>query len=175
MQFARINDVTIHYQIIGAPADKPVIVFVNSLGTDFRIWRDVVVRLGGRFRHRSLRQARPRPLRHRPDPLLDRGPCRRSRRAARPLSGRDRPSSAALSVGGLIAQSLYASRPDLVRALILCDTAHKIGTADSWNARIATVEAGWHRADRRRASWSAGSRPPSGVRATPTSPAIATC
>lgn len=49
MQFARINDVTIHYQIIGAPADRPVIVFTNSLGTDFRIWRDVVVRLAGDF------------------------------------------------------------------------------------------------------------------------------
>jgi 3-oxoadipate enol-lactonase len=46
-----------------------------------------------------------------------------------------------LSVGGLVAQSLYQRRPDLVRALILCDTAHKIGTAESWNARIAKVEA----------------------------------
>ena len=45
-----------------------------------------------------------------------------------------------LSVGGLIAQGLYAARPDLVRALILCDTAHKIGTADQWNARIAAVD-----------------------------------
>ncbi len=45
-----------------------------------------------------------------------------------------------LSVGGLIAQSLYHRLPDLVRALILCDTAHKIGTAESWNARIAAVE-----------------------------------
>ena len=49
MQFARINDVTIHYQIIGGPADKPVLVFANSLGTDFRIWRDVIVRLAGDF------------------------------------------------------------------------------------------------------------------------------
>ena len=49
MQFARINDVTIHYQVISAPADRPVIVFTNSLGTDFRIWRDVVVRLAGEF------------------------------------------------------------------------------------------------------------------------------
>ena len=49
MQFASINDVTIHYQLIGAPADRPVIVFANSLGTDFRIWRDVIVRLAGDF------------------------------------------------------------------------------------------------------------------------------
>ena len=45
-----------------------------------------------------------------------------------------------LSVGGLVAQGLYATRPDLVRALILCDTAHKIGTAEGWAARIAAVE-----------------------------------
>ena len=44
-----------------------------------------------------------------------------------------------LSVGGLVAQGLYAARPDLVRALILCDTAHKIGTAETWAARIAAV------------------------------------
>jgi 3-oxoadipate enol-lactonase len=45
-----------------------------------------------------------------------------------------------LSVGGLIAQGLYAARPDLVLALALCDTAHKIGTADLWNTRIAAIE-----------------------------------
>ena len=28
----------------------------------------------------------------------------------------------------------------LVRALVLCDTAHKIGTNESWNTRIAAVE-----------------------------------
>lgn len=49
MQFIDIGGVTLHYQLIGGPADKPAIVFVNSLGTDFRIWRDVIVRLAGDF------------------------------------------------------------------------------------------------------------------------------
>ena len=49
MQFAEINGVTLHYQVIGAPEGKPVMVFSNSLGTDFRIWRDVIVRLAGDF------------------------------------------------------------------------------------------------------------------------------
>ena len=49
VQFARLNDTVIHYQLIGAPAGKPVIVFANSLGTDFRIWRDVIVRLAGDY------------------------------------------------------------------------------------------------------------------------------
>jgi 3-oxoadipate enol-lactonase len=41
-----------------------------------------------------------------------------------------------LSVGGMIAQGVAAKRPDLVRAMILCDTGHKIGTPDMWDARI---------------------------------------
>ncbi|WSH69728.1 3-oxoadipate enol-lactonase (plasmid) [Rhizobium ruizarguesonis] len=139
MQFARINDVTIHYQVIGAPADRPVIVFTNSLGTDFRIWRDVVVRLAGDFaivlydkRGHGLSDVGQLPSSiedHATDlaGLLDL------------LSVKDA-VICGLSVGGLIAQSLYHRRPDLVRALILCDTAPKIGTAESWDARIAAVE-----------------------------------
>ena len=46
-----------------------------------------------------------------------------------------------VSVGGMVAQQLYRDRPDLVRALILCDTAGKMGDADFWNARIAAIEA----------------------------------
>ncbi|OCJ00378.1 3-oxoadipate enol-lactonase [Rhizobium sp. AC27/96] len=140
MQFARINDITIHYQIIGGPADKPVLVFANSLGTDFRIWRDVIVRLAGDF----------------PIVLYDKRGHGLSDLGQMPYSIEDHATDLAglldflsvkdavicgLSVGGLIAQSLYQRRPDLVRALVLCDTAHKIGTADSWNARIAQVEA----------------------------------
>jgi 3-oxoadipate enol-lactonase len=142
VQFARINDVTIHYQIIGAPADKPVIVFINSLGTDFRIWRDVVVRLAGDFaivlydkRGHGLSDVGQVPYSiedHAADlaGLLD-------------MLSVQQAIICGLSVGGLIAQSLYQRRPDLVRALVLSDTAHKIGTADSWNSRIAAVrEAG---------------------------------
>jgi 3-oxoadipate enol-lactonase len=140
VQFARINDVTIHYQIIGGPADKPVLVFANSLGTDFRIWRDVIVRLAGDFAI----------------VLYDKRGHGLSDLGQMPYSIEDHATDLAglldflsvknaiicgLSVGGLIAQSLYQRRPDLVRALILCDTAPKIGSTESWNARIAQVEA----------------------------------
>jgi 3-oxoadipate enol-lactonase len=37
----------------------------------------------------------------------------------------------------MIAQGVAAKRPDLVRAMILCDTGHKIGTPDMWDARIS--------------------------------------
>lgn len=139
MQFADINGVTLHYQLIGGPASKPVIVFANSLGTDFRIWRDVIIRLAGDFaivtydkRGHGLSSVGTSPYGiddHVGDltGLLDF------------LNVKDA-IICGLSVGGLIAQGLYASRPDLVRALILCDTAHKIGDADFWNARIAALE-----------------------------------
>jgi 3-oxoadipate enol-lactonase len=43
-------------------------------------------------------------------------------------------------MGGLIAQELYRQLPGRVAALVLCDTAAKIGNDESWDARIAKVE-----------------------------------
>ncbi len=139
MQFALLNGVTIHFQTIGAPAGKPVIVFANSLGCDFRIWRDVIVRLAGDYaivtydkRGHGLSDIGETPYSmddHVSDleALLDHLQVKQA-------------IVCGLSVGGMIAQGLYARRKDLVRALILCDTAPKIGDEASWNARIETVE-----------------------------------
>ena len=44
MKAAKINGVNLHYRLDGADAG-PVLVFSNSLGTDFRIWDAVVDRL----------------------------------------------------------------------------------------------------------------------------------
>ena len=41
-----------------------------------------------------------------------------------------------------MAQGLAAERPDLVRAVVLSNTAAKIGTEAMWRERIATVRAG---------------------------------
>ena len=46
-----------------------------------------------------------------------------------------------LSIGGVVAQGLAAERPDLVRAVVLSNTAAKIGTEATWRDRIATVRA----------------------------------
>ncbi|MDO8358548.1 MAG: 3-oxoadipate enol-lactonase [Devosia sp.] len=140
MQFARLNDVTLHFQMIGSPESRPLLVFANSLGTDFRIWRDIVVRLAGEFsiltydlRGHGLSDIGAMPNRiedHAADlaGLLD-------------LIGARQATIVGVSVGGMIAQALYASRPDLVRALVLCDTAAKIGDEAFWNNRIAAIEA----------------------------------
>jgi 3-oxoadipate enol-lactonase len=46
-----------------------------------------------------------------------------------------------LSIGGVIALELHRQRPALFAALILSDTAARIGTDESWDARIAAIQA----------------------------------
>jgi len=140
MKFARVNNITLHYQVDGALSGKPVLVFANSLGTDFRIWDAVVSDLSCDFT----------VVRY------DKRGHGLSELGAPPYSMDDHVSDLAvlldhlkfsnaiicgLSVGGMIAQGLYLARPDLVSALVLCDTGHKIGTADMWQERIAALEA----------------------------------
>lgn len=138
MAFVRVNGVVLHYDVRG-PENGPVVAFANSLGTDFRIWEDVASALDDRYRllfydkrGHGLSQATPPPYSiedHTADlsALLDH-------------LGIDRAAVVGLSVGGQIAQSIAASRPDLVSALVLCDTAHKIGNAEMWKTRLEAVE-----------------------------------
>jgi 3-oxoadipate enol-lactonase len=42
MDFAKINDISIHFNYLKHDENKPTIVFSNSLGTDFRIWQKCV-------------------------------------------------------------------------------------------------------------------------------------
>ena len=137
MDFRALNGVVLHVQDLG-PADRPALVFANSLGTDFRIWDDVVARLADRFRivlydkrghGLSDLGAPPYAMADHVDDLC----------GLIDHAGASEVVVCGLSVGGLIAQGLFARRPGMVKALILSDTAHKIGTAETWNQRIATV------------------------------------
>ncbi len=137
MLFARVNGVVIHYALRGR-AGAPTIVFANSLGTDFRIWDDVVARLERDFRivlydkrGHGLSESTPQPYRLE-DHVED-------LEALLSHVGIARTAIVGLSVGGLIAQRLAAKRPELVSAMVLSNTAHKIGTDEMWNQRIATI------------------------------------
>jgi 3-oxoadipate enol-lactonase len=139
--FTRLGDVAIHYRLIGDPAGRPALVFINSLGTDFRIWEAVVALLAVDYTQLFYDK--------RGHGLSDTGTTAAgiedhagdleallNELAVGPAV------ICGLSVGGMIALSLAARRPERVRALVLCDTAHRIGTAEAWNARIVAVEAG---------------------------------
>ena len=72
-------------------------------------------------------------------------------------SGFGRATIVGFSIGGVIAQELYRQRPELIAALVLCDTAAKIGTDEIRDQRIADVERGGIEFDRRRDPWGGGS------------------
>ncbi len=136
MDFLRANGVVLHFEDTGG--DKPSMVFANSLGTDFRIWDKVAARLAHDYRiirydkrGHGLSEATPAPYAM-TDHVNDLAALMDERRVKQAVV-------VGLSVGGVIAQGLAAIRPDLVRALVLSNTAHKIGTTESWNARIAAV------------------------------------
>jgi len=140
MAFVRVNGGVVHYRDEG-PRDGPAIAFINSLGTDFRIWDEVAAILSRDFR--LIRYDK------RGHGLSESGPDRYDMAGyAADLMGLlerlgvARATIVGLSIGGVIAQELYRRRADVFHALALSDTAAKIGTDQSWDARIAEVERG---------------------------------
>jgi 3-oxoadipate enol-lactonase len=131
-----------HYRTDG---DGPAVVFANSLGTDLRLWDAVLPLLPGiraiRFDKRGHGLSSLGPN-HLPETDLPKtGIDAYAEDAAALIEAvADGPVVfVGLSVGGMIGQALASRRPDLVRALVLSNTAAKMGTPDAWQARIATV------------------------------------
>ena len=130
----------IHFSDTG-PKTGRALVFANSLGTDLRVWDALVPLLPA-----GLRVVRYDKRGH---GLSDcpPGPYAMADLVAEAEAicdglGLDDVTFVGLSIGGLIGQGLAAKRPDLIRALVLMDTAAKIGTAEMWNDRIAAIRAG---------------------------------
>jgi 3-oxoadipate enol-lactonase len=140
MRFTRANDGVVHYSDEGPKAGRAV-VFINSLGTDFRIWEEVVAPLV-----RDKRVIRSDKRGHGLSSHdADAGSIADFANDLAALLDHLRSGPATivgLSIGGLIAQELYRLRPDLVASLVLNDTGHRIGTDEFWNGRISTVESG---------------------------------
>jgi 3-oxoadipate enol-lactonase len=140
MAFIRTNGIVLHHQVLGRP-DAPALVFINSLGSDFRIWQEVAPAFIDRFRvvlydkrGHGLSDAPPSPytMDDHTDDLL----------ALLDDLKIDGAALVGLSVGGMIAQRMAVRNPERVRAIALCCTAAKIGTAETWAERIAAVESG---------------------------------
>ena len=140
MKMAEINGITVHYTNEGAP-DGPAIVFANSLGTDLRVWDAVVALLPAGYRLIRYDE-RGHGLTSAPEGDYYMGDLVADAAALLDhLALRD-VLFVGLSIGGVIAQGLAAERPDLIRAVVLSNTAPKIGTDAMWRDRIATIRAG---------------------------------
>ncbi len=140
MAFVRVGEVLLNYRVDGH-AGAPALVLVNSLGTDARIWDDVIARLRDDYLIVSY-DKRGHGLSDAPagdyslhDHLAD-------------LSGLldhlglERVALAGVSVGGLIAQGFALQLPARAAALMLMDTAPRLGDAASWRERIDAVRDG---------------------------------
>lgn len=119
-------------------SERPL-VFVNSLGTDLRIWDEVIAHL-------------PKD-----QPILAYDKSGHGLSEAGAVTMDDFATDLAalmdraglrdalicgVSVGGMIAQRLASLRPDLVTGLVLCNTGLRIGTRTAWDERIATLDRG---------------------------------
>ncbi|SON53836.1 3-oxoadipate enol-lactonase 1 [Hartmannibacter diazotrophicus] len=140
MPFASVNDLILHHRIDG-PQDGPVVVLANSLGCDLRIWDEVAGVLSGRYRvvcydkrghGLSSQKAGPSTIADHADDLI----------GLVDHLGIGNFAIVGLSVGGLIAQDIAGRFGGRLQAMVLCDTAAKIGTAEAWNARIGAIETG---------------------------------
>lgn len=122
----------------GGTADGPAVVFSNSLGTDFRIWRPLLPHLPAGLRLIRY-DKRGHGLSTCPDGPYTIEDHRRDLEGLLDRLGIERAVVVGLSVGGMIAQALAEARPDLLSGVVLCSTAHVIGPPDIWEARIEAI------------------------------------
>lgn len=138
MQALTMPDGVLHVQVAGSDTG-PAVVLCNSLGTDLRLWDKVLpllpkglryIRYDKRGHGLSGLGGGTTIAEHADDAIavieqIARGPV----------------VFVGLSIGGMIGQVVAHRRPDLLRGLVLSNTAARLGTADSWRARIDAVSA----------------------------------
>lgn len=140
MDFLDLGDVVLHVKAEG-PEDGPPVVFANSLGTDLRLWDPVIARLPPGLRLIRY-DKRGHGLSTCPPAPYSMGALIKDAEAVCAHFNAMNCIFVGLSIGGMIAQGLAAKRLDLIRAVVLSNTAPKIGTRQIWEDRIATLRQG---------------------------------
>lgn len=139
MPLTYLPDLRLNAEISG-PAEGPPVVFLHALGTSLRIWDEVVpflpqyriLRLDMRGHGKSDVVPAPYSM----------GALIHDAERMIAFYGIKDAVVVGLSIGGLIAQGLATKRLDLVRGMVLSNTAARIGIASQWQDRIAAVTSG---------------------------------
>ncbi|GGG67455.1 3-oxoadipate enol-lactonase [Salipiger pallidus] len=140
MPIADLGDIRLNYSLEG-PEDGEPVVFAHALGTDLTVWDKMVALLPPGLR--VLRyDLRGHGLSDAPGGPYAMGTLVRDAERLMEHCGISDAAFVGLSIGGMVAQGLAAKRLDLVRAMVLSNTACKIATREVWDKRIAAVEAG---------------------------------
>ncbi len=140
MRIADLGDLKVHYRIDGNPDGRPV-VFANSLGTDLRLWDQVLPLLPQGLKYIRYDKRGHGLTELTPAPYSMGTLVRDAERLMDHLAVKDA-LFVGLSIGGMIAQGLAVKRMDLVRAMVLSNTGARIGQPAMWDDRIAAVRAG---------------------------------
>lgn len=140
MPYANVADLRIHYELTG-PENGPALAFSNSLGTSLGMWEPQVAALGQRFRILLY------DMRGQGQSSVTGGDYSIEQLARDFLGlldalGMARVSFCGLSMGGMIGMWLAVHASSRLDRLIVCNSAARIGTNESWNARIASVRQG---------------------------------
>lgn len=132
--------IALHVQTDG-PESGPVVMFANSLGTDLRVWDLMLPYLPDGLRTVRF-DKRGHGLSDCPEAPYDIAELVDDAEAVIDAHDLKDIVFVGLSIGGLIGQGLAARRPELLRGLVLMDTAAKIGSPEMWQERIDWLRAG---------------------------------
>ncbi len=138
MPVLKSGDARIHYALEGQ-SGSPVLVFSNSLGTNYSMWEPQIHEFRKKFRclrydTRGHGQSPPTPGPYSIE-LLGKDVI-----AMLDALDLDCVHFCGLSMGGMIGMWLGANAPERLNQLILGNTGAKIGIAEAWNARIDAVQ-----------------------------------
>lgn len=142
--FLRANGIVQHYALhpsSSSSPDMPIIVFINALGSDLRIWNGVVANLTGHAQV-LLYDKRGHGLSDAPEGVFSIDDYVDDLIGLLDALAIDDFAIVGLSMGGLIAQRLAVRAPQRLKALVLSGTAARIGTDAGWATRMAAVEGG---------------------------------
>ena len=138
MPLIYLPDIRLNAQLTG-PKGAPALIFSHALGTDHTIWAETLKHLA-HYQCLTYDQ-RGHGASDCPAPPYTMGALIRD--LERLLDHFDLKNAVVIgvSLGGLVAQGLAVKRLDLVRAMVLSNTAARIGTQALWQQRIQDIRA----------------------------------
>ena len=140
MPILTLNDIDLNYLDEGEPGAPPI-VFANSLGTTLKLWDPILPHLptGLRIIRYDMRGHGQTTV---PQPPYSMGALIRDVEQLMDELGVKDALFVGLSIGGLVAQGLATKRRDLMRGMVLSNTAAKIGTPEIWQGRFDLIGKG---------------------------------
>lgn len=134
------DGVQLHVRLDG-PADAPVLLLCNSLGTDLTLWDPQLASWTTRF-HVLRFDTRGHGGSDVPTPPYTLDALGSDALAVLDAHDVSRAHVCGLSLGGLVALWLAVEHPERVGRLVLADTAARVGTEEGWTARADAVRRG---------------------------------